>query len=118
MQVTPDRGIQVILDRGLMMTAFGQGAARVMLNDVPEGNYRVLLNYHERPNGADFQVWQRQKQLSDWTSTKGSKEEEKRRVHIGDIQLTQQTNSVTFHVRKNGNADLFELNLIILEKID
>lgn len=118
MQVTPDRGIQVILDRGLMMTAYGQGAARVMLNDVPEGNYRVLINYHERENGADFQVWQRQKQLSDWISTKATKESNKERVHVGDIQLTQQTNSVTFHVRKNGNADLFELNLIILEKID
>lgn len=118
MQVTPDRGIQVILDRGLMMTAYGQGAARVMLNDVPEGNYRVLINYHQRENGADFQVWQRQKQLSDWISTKATKESNKERVHVGDIQLTQQTNSVTFHVRKNGNADLFELNLIILERID
>ncbi len=118
MQVTPDRGIQVILDRGLMMTAYGQGMARVMLNDVPEGKYRVLLNYHERENGADFQVWQRQKQLSDWISTKANQGSYKERVHVGDIQLTQQTNSVTFHVRKNGDADLFELNLIILEKID
>lgn len=118
MQVTPDRGIQIILDRGLMMTAYGQGAARIMLNDVPEGIYKVLLNYHERPNGADFQVWQRQKQLSDWISTKGGSEVEKSKIHVGDIQLTQQTNSVTFHVRKNGNADLFELNLITLERID
>lgn len=118
MQVTPDRGVQIILDRGLMMTAFGQGSSRIMLNDVPEGNYKVLINYHERPNGADFQVWQRQKQLSDWISTKGNTEQEKHRVHVGDIQLTQQTNSVTIHVRKNGNADLFELNLITLERIN
>ncbi len=118
MQVTPDRGIQVILDRGLMMTAYGQGAARVMLTDVPEGNYKVLLNYHERPNGADFQVWQRQKQLSDWKSGKANQDNYRERVHIGDIQLTPQTNSITFHVRKNGDADLFELNLITLERID
>lgn len=118
MQVTPDRGIQIILDRGLMMTAFGQGSARVLLNDVPEGKYKVMINYHERPNGADFQVWQRQNQLSDWLSTKGANEVEKHRVHVGDIQLTQQTNSVTIHVRRNGNGDLFELNLITLERID
>lgn len=118
MQVTPDRGIGVIFDRGLMLTAYGQGAARIMLNDVPEGNYRVLINYHERENGADFQVWQRQKQLSDWISTKSDKDRYKEKAHVGDIQLTQQTNSVTFRVRKNGNADLFELNLIILERID
>lgn len=118
MQITPDRGIQIILDRGLMMTAFGQGSARVLLNDVPEGKYKVMINYHERPNGADFQVWQRQKQLSDWISTKGQNEVEKHRVHVGDIQLTQQTNSVTIHVRKNGNGDVLELNLITLERID
>lgn len=117
MQVTPDRGIQIILDRGLMMTAFGQGSARVLLNDVPEGKYKVMINYHERPNGADFQVWQRQNQLSDWLSTNGTNEVEKHRVHVGDIQLTQQTNSVTIHVRKNGNGDVFELNLITLERI-
>lgn len=119
MQVTPDRGVGVILDRGLMISAYGEGGAvRVMLNDVPEGNYRVLIHYHERKNGADFQVWQRQKQLSDWISTKASQDSYKEKVHVGDIQLTQQTNSVTFHVRKNGTADLFELNLITLEKIN
>ncbi len=118
MQVTPDRGIGVILDRGLMLTAYGQGAARIMLNDVPEGNYRVLINYHERKNGADFQVWQRQKQLSDWVTTKADKERFQEKIHVGDVQLTPQTNSITFHVRKNGDADLFELNLITLERID
>lgn len=117
MQVTPNRGIGVILDRGLMMTAYGQGAVRVMLNDVPEGNYRVLIDYHERENGADFQVWQRQKQLSEWISTQAGQEQYREKVHVGDIQLTRQTNSITFHLRKNGDADQFELNLITLEKI-
>lgn len=88
-----------------------------MLNDVPEGNYRVLIDYHERENGADFQVWQRQKQLSEWISTQAGQEQYREKVHVGDIQLTRQTNSITFHLRKNGDADQFELNLITLEKI-
>ncbi len=117
MEITLDRGIQAILDRGLMLTCFGQGAVRVILTDVPEGKYRVLVNYHEKPNGADFQVWQRQKQLSEWISTRAGKESFKENVYVGDIQLTPQTNSVTFHVRNNGKADQFELNLIILERI-
>lgn len=118
MEITLDRGIQAILDRGLMLTSFGQGAVRVMLTDVPEGNYKVLLNYHEKPNGADIQVWQRQKRLSEWISTKADKESFRENVHIGDIQLTPQTNSITFHVKNNGKGDQFELNLIILERID
>ena len=118
MEITLDRGIQAIFDRGLMLTSFGQGAFRVKLTDVPEGRYKVLINYHEKPRGADFQVWQRQNRLSGWVSTKGESEAFKQNFHVGDIQLTAQTNSITFHVKQNGEADQFELNLITLEKID
>ena len=31
MQVTPERGIGVILDRGLMLTAYGRGSARIAI---------------------------------------------------------------------------------------
>ena len=118
MEITPERGIGILQDRGLMMTAYGQGSVRIMLTDVPEGKYRVLLNYHEKPNGADFQVWQRQNRLSDWIATKAGKETRKEKVPVGEIRITPQTNSVTFHVRQNGDADRFELNLITLERID
>ena len=64
-----------------------------------------------------FKIWQRQKQLSDWISTKNGKEVEKTRVHVGDINLTEQTNTITFHVRNNQGGDQFELGLIILERI-
>lgn len=118
MEITLDRGMQAILDRGLMFTSFGQGAVRVMLTDVPEGKYKVLVNYHEKPGGADFQVWQRQNRLSDWIPTKAAQETFRENIHVGDIQLTSQTNSITFHVRSNGKSDQFELNLITLERID
>jgi hypothetical protein len=118
MEITPGSGIQIILDRGLMMKCFGYGTARIMLRDVPEGRYKLLINYSEKKNGADFQVWQRQKQLSSWISTQQNNESLKERVYIGDIQLTSQTNSVTFHVRQKDAGDQFELDLITLEKIN
>ena len=65
-----------------------------------------------------MQIWQRQKLIADWFSTKGDKNEEKREVHVGDINLTSQTNSVTFHIRKNANANKLELMLITLERIN
>ncbi len=118
MEITPERGVQVILDRGLAITSFGKGAVRVMLTDVPEGRYKVLLNYHEGPRGADFQIWQRQNQLSDWISTKAASDGYREGVQVGDILLTPQTNSITVHVRDNGKANLFELTLVTLERID
>lgn len=112
-------GIQVVHDRGIRVNTNNQGMMRVMLNDVPEGKYKVIINYHEKPNGADFQIWQRQKRLSDWKSTKGNNEQFREGLHVGDIELTQQTNSITFNVRKNGDkGDQFELNLITLQRID
>jgi len=118
MLITPGGGIQIANDRGIRMTTRHAGEARFMLNDVPEGKYRVLLNYFEKPNGADFQVWQRQKQLSEWIATGNDHEISKERVHIGDINLTEQNNSITFHIRNNNGGDQFELGLITLEKIE
>lgn len=118
MEITLERGIQVIFGRGLAMTSFGKGAVRIMLNDVPEGKYKVMLNYHETPKGADFQIWQRQNRLTDWISTKASKDSYTENVYVGDIQLTSQTNSITIHVQDNGDATLFELTLITLERIE
>ena len=78
MQLSLGGGVQVTNERGIRMTTQHGGVVRIMLNDVPEGKYKVLINYFEKPNGADFQVWQRQKQLSGWISTKKDKEVSKR----------------------------------------
>ena len=118
MQLTLGGGARVVQERGIRINTKNQTMVRIMLDDVPEGKYRVLVNYHEKPNGADFQVWQRQNRLSEWISTKSEKETFKENAHVGDIQLMSQTNSITFHVRSNGDADQFELNLITLKRVD
>ena len=119
MDLTIGGGAQVVHDRGIRINTKNQSMVRVMLNDIPEGKYKVMINYFDKPEGADFQVWQRQKRLTDWISSKGNKESFKEKLHIGDIELTQQTNSITFHVRKNGAAgNQFELDRIILERIN
>ena len=118
MQLTLGGGVQVVFDRGIRMTAPQYGQVRVLLNDVPEGNYKVLINYFEKPEGADFQLWQRQKQISGWISTQGDKELFKDRVQAGTIELTEQTNSITFHIRPSGSGTQFELALITLERIE
>ena len=118
MKLTLGGGVTVRHDRGIRMVSQGWGEVRIMLDDVPEGKYKVLLNFHDKPEGADIQIWQRQKQLSDWISTKAPKEGFRENVYVGDIELTEQTNSLTIHLRKNGDADEFELSLITLERID
>lgn len=118
MEITLERGVQAIFGRGLSITSFGKGALRIMLNDVPEGKYKILFNYHETPNGADFQIWQRQNQLTEWISTKSEVDTHLDNVHVGDILLTPQTNSITLHVRDNGKSNIFELTLITLVRVE
>ncbi|MGI6242468.1 MAG: glycoside hydrolase family 172 protein [Prevotella sp.] len=117
-EMTIGGDISLSSTHGFKMTTGGQGDARVMLSDVSEGNYRVLLDYVSSPEGADFQVWQRQKQVSDWKTSRSDARQEKKGVHVGDIYLTKQTNSITFRVKKNENGNQFELRLITLERID
>ncbi|WP_280746043.1 MULTISPECIES: glycoside hydrolase family 172 protein [unclassified Parabacteroides] len=118
MDITVGGGVNVIHRRGIRLIASPSGMVRIMLNDVPEGKYKVHISYFEKENGADFCIWQRQKQLTDWNSTKASTEELKHKQYIGDIELTPQTNSLSFHIRKNRESDEFELDRIYLERIE
>ena len=101
----------------LLLKTAHQGFVRIMLEDVPEGRYKVYITYFEKPNGADFSVWQRQKQLTDWQTSVSLSEREtvKDKVLVGEIDLTHQTNSLSIHLRKNGVADEFALGNIYLE---
>lgn len=103
--------------RGMTVTARGTGLVRVLLEDVPEGRYRVYVDYYEKGNGAEFSVWQRQGLLSDWRSSKGAEEKLVPRFYVGDLVLTPQTNSISFQIRGNNYRQEFEFANIYLEKI-
>jgi hypothetical protein len=118
MDVTIGGNVQVNQDRGLRIQTEKEGMVRIMLNDVPEGKYQVAVSYFEKPDGADFRIWQRQKQMTEWKSTKNSKESLKEKVSVGEIELTKQTNSISFHVRKNDAGKQFELDRIFLIRQD
>ena len=101
----------------MTVSSRGTGLVRVLLEDVPEGRYRVYFDYYEKTNGAEFSVWQRQGMLSGWRSSKGEAEKLVPRFYAGDIVLTPQTNSVSFQIRGNGYKSEFEFANIYLEKI-
>lgn len=107
--------------RGITVTSRGTGLVRVLLEDVPEGRYRVCFDYYEKENGAEFSVWQRQRQLLPWRSSKiGDGDERERlvpRFCAGEIELTPQTNSISFQIRGNNYRSQFEFANIYLEKI-
>ncbi|MCT1530909.1 DUF2961 domain-containing protein [Sphingobacterium daejeonense] len=118
MEITLGGGAEVKHDRGLRMRSDGQNSVRVMLTDVPEGEYKLSISYFEKENGADFAIWQRQKMIVDWKSTQAAQEKLNEKVLMGNIKISKQTNSISFHIRKNGDkGNEFELDRIFLEKI-
>ena len=114
---SPDGLIDWLFPRGMTVTSRGTGLVRVLLEDVPEGRYRVYFDYYEKENGAEFSVWQRQRLLSEWRSSKGEGEKLVSRFYAGDIVLTPQTNSISFQIRGNNYRSEFEFANIYLEKI-
>lgn len=116
--MTIDGDVILTRESGVTMTTHGQGDMRVKLYDVPEGKYKVIIDYTSFPEGGEFQVWQRQNMLSDWTKVKSESKEEKNGLQVGEINLTSQTNSITFRLRKKDDAGKLGIRLITLKKID
>ncbi len=119
MEWTPGSGTSVALHRNIHIVSERAGMARLRLSDVPEGRYKVFMSYRKRNVGADFQVWQRQKMLLDWQSSYAEKDHDVAPQPVGEITLTDQTNTITIHTRPamGGKAKEFELISIYLERI-
>ncbi|MGO1245146.1 MAG: glycoside hydrolase family 172 protein [Sphingobacterium sp.] len=119
MEITLGSGAEVKQGRGLQIISDGHHTVRIALSDIPEGTYKLSLSYLENKNGAEFAVWQRQKEISNWRSSKSDHENKVEKKEVGSVQITNQTNSITIHVRKQGEEKgVFELDRIFLEKID
>lgn len=119
MEITLGGGAEVKHDRGLRMRTDGHHTVRVMLTDIPEGKYDLSISYYEKENGAEFAIWQRQKMITDWKSSQASQEKLNEKVRMGTVEVTKQTNSLTFHFRKDGDkGNEFELDRIFLKRIE
>ena len=95
-----------------------EGIVRIMLNGIPEGKYKVGLTYFVTPDGCEFSVWNRQKQLSEWQSAFASEEKKIDRQELGIINLTPQSNSISILIRKKDAREKFYFDNLFLEKID
>ena len=96
----------------------GEGIVRIMLNDIPEGKYKVSLIYFLTPDGCDFSVWNRQKPLTEWKSAYAPEEKKIDRQDLGVINITPQTNSLSVQVRKKDNREKFYFDILFLEKVE
>jgi hypothetical protein len=106
-----------IENRGRLIAATnGESMVRIMLDDIPEGMYKLKLSYFKTPDGGAFSVWNRQKMISDWQDVNSKDEIFMERKEIGMINITRHTNSITIRFKKTGLGSKFHFDRIILEK--
>ena len=95
----------------------GESIVRIMLNDIPEGKYKVGLKYFQTPDGCDFSVWNRQKPMTEWKSAYAQEENVLERQELGIINITPQTNSISIRVRETDKGNKFHFDQLFLEKV-
>jgi len=103
-------------ERWLIASADGEGLVRIMLNDVPEGAYKIALSYLKTPEGGSFSIWNRQKMITDWEETYSPQRTSMERQELGVINLTRQTNSISIKIRRTDQGNKFQFGNLYLEK--
>lgn len=75
------------------------------------------MSYHETSAGTGFQIWQRQKLITDWRESHNDTDTYREDVYMGEIELTAQDNSITVHIAKNDNGNNLIVGTVTLERI-
>lgn len=89
---------------------------RIMLDEVPEGVYKIKLTYYKTPDGGAFEVWNRQKQIKSWEDVYSKTEEKIENAELGIFTLTRHTNSISIKVKKTEKGSKFHFDILTLEK--
>ena len=105
------------ISSGIRCWAAGTGKVRVLLDGLPEGRYKIHLDYCANPEGADFSIWQRQMMIMDWRSTYAPQRTWVDKMYCGEVEVTSQNNTLTFQFKGNNYTRELEFAVIYLELI-
>jgi hypothetical protein len=106
------------ISSGIRCWASGTGMVRVMLDGLPEGKYKIYLDYCANPEGADFSIWQRQKMIMDWKSSWAPERQWVDKMYCGEVDVTSQSNTLTFRFKGDKYTKELEFSIIYLELVE
>lgn len=101
----------------IIFTSGGESGIRVLLQEVPDGDYRVLLDYAKLPEGCSFSLWQRQTPLTGWMDSHASDTVRTEHQYLSNLSLTALNHTLTIRFKADNNKKQFFLNRIILVKM-
>lgn len=116
MNLSIGHGLKVENKDRLIADTENEGMVRIMLDEVPEGVYKIKLTYYKTPDGGAFEVWNRQKQIKSWEDVYSKTEEKMENAELGIFTLTRHTNSISIKVKKTEKGSKFHFDILTLEK--
>lgn len=116
MNLSIGHGLKVENKDRLIADTENEGMVRIMLDEVPEGVYKIKLTYYKTPDGGAFEVWNRQKQIKSWEDVYSKTEEKMEDAELGIFTLTRHTNSISIKVKKTEKGSKFHFDILTLEK--
>jgi hypothetical protein len=118
MRLTTAAGTTIENVDDVVIRAKEDGFVRIALDEVPTGRYRLYLSYSLMPAGTEFSVWQRQRLVGDWRSSRADDERYLERQPIGEIDLGDENDTVTIRTRTRDGRNAFKFRHVILERLD
>jgi Protein of unknown function (DUF2961) len=117
LKLTGMHGTSVEILDNVIVRAKEEGFLRITLDEVPHGRYRVFLSYYEHPAGAHFSVWQRQRLIGDWRSSRAEAERYLEHRDFGEIDVNDEVDTLTIRTRTEAALNQFKFRHLILERI-
>lgn len=116
MNLSIGHGLKVSNEGRLIAETEHEGMVRIMLEEVPEGVYKIKLTYFKTSDSGAFEIWNRQKLIKPREDAYSENEERIENADLGTFTLTKHTNSISIKVQKTERGSKFHFDTITLEK--
>ena len=100
----------------MFYTVSNETLLKLYLQDVPAGTYAVHLDYGKGNDAAEFSLWQRQTQVSDWMDAYAASNQKIKMFKAGVIDITEMNNNISFRFKTVDQRNKFTLAQIVLVK--
>lgn len=97
-----------------IFSSTGQSGLRVHLAEVPNGSYKVFLDYAKIPAGCSFSLWQRQTPLTGWRDSHAADTTRVEQEHLANVSLTNLNHTITIQLKGADERNKFFINRLIL----
>ena len=98
------------------ITATKDSKLKIVLGDMPSGDYKLFISYVKQPNGCDFSIWQQQTQISNWQSSSATDKQKVKEMFAGKIHITELNNAATIQFKPTSGNNKFLWSKMMLVK--